>query len=47
MQKLDDTQKIYVSLPKKDYVEPASEQVVVEEEKNWSESIIEKITNLF
>ena len=47
MQKLDDTQKIYVSLPKKDYVEPASEQVVVEEEKNWFESIIEKITNLF
>lgn len=47
MQKLDDSQKIYVSLPKKDYVEPASEQVIVTEEKGWFQSIIDKITNLF
>lgn len=47
MQKLNDSQKVYVSLPKKDYVEPASEQVVVEKEEGWFQSIIEKITNLF
>ena len=32
MQKLDNKQKVYVSLPKKDYVESATEQVVVEDE---------------
>lgn len=42
MQKLDNTQKVYVSLPKKDYVEPAVEQVVIEEtEENWFEKIID------
>ena len=44
MQKLDDSQKIYVSLPKKDYVEPASEQIVVAQEKGWFQKIIEAIT---
>ena len=43
MQKLDNTQKVYVNLPKKDYVEPAVEEVVIEEE----ESLIEKIINIF
>lgn len=38
MKKLDDSQKVYVSLPKKDYVETASEQVVVTEEQNWFEN---------
>ena len=46
MKKLDDSQKVYVSLPKKDYVETASEQVVVTEEQNWFEKLIENITNL-
>ena len=41
MKKLDATQKHYVNLPKKDYVEPASEQIIIEEEKNWFEKIIE------
>ena len=45
MKKLDDSQKVYVSLPKKDYVETASEQVVVTEEQNWFEKLIENITN--
>lgn len=31
MQKLDNSQKVYVSLPKKDYIESASEKVVIEE----------------
>lgn len=45
MKKLDETQKIYVSLPKKDYIEPASEQVVVEEETNWFEKMLDSITD--
>lgn len=47
MKKLDESQKIYVNLPKKDYVEPASEQVMVTEEKGWLQSIIDGITSLF
>ena len=47
MQKLSDTQKIYVSLPEKDYVEPASEQVVVTEDTNWFQELINKIADLF
>ncbi|MGN1270060.1 MAG: hypothetical protein ACI4UU_04250 [Clostridia bacterium] len=45
MKKLDETQKVYVNLPKKDYVEPSSEQVIVTEEKGWFEELIEKITD--
>ena len=45
MQKLDNSQKVYVSLPKKDYVEPAVEEVVIEEtEENWFEKVINWIT---
>ncbi len=44
MKKLDSTQKRYVSLPKKDYVEPASEQITTSEEKPWFEKIIEILT---
>ncbi len=47
MKKLDDSQKVYVSLPKRDYVEPASEQVVITEEKGWFQKIIDNISNLF
>ena len=44
MQKLDNSQKVYVNLPKKDYVEPAVEEVVIEnKEMNW----FEKLLNLF
>ena len=45
MKKLSDSQKVYVSLPKEDYVETASEQVVVTEEQNWLEKIINTITD--
>ncbi len=45
MQKLTNKQTIYVNLPKKDYVESASEEVVIEEEKNWFEQFVEKIFN--
>ena len=40
MKKLGNDQKIYVSLPKEDYVAPAAEQVVIEENLNFFEKII-------
>ena len=43
MQRLDNTQKVYVNLPKKDYVEPAVEEVVIEKEQSW----FEKVVNMF
>lgn len=43
MQKLSSKQTVYVSLPKKDYVESASEKIVIEEEKNWWEEFIDKL----
>lgn len=45
MQKLTNKQTVYVSLPKKDYVESASEEVVIEEQKNWFENLVEKLLN--
>ena len=46
MQKLTSKQIVYVSLPKKDYVEAASEKVIIEEEeKSWFEKIADKILN--
>ena len=43
MQKLTNRQTVYVSLPKKDYVESASEEVVIEDDKNWFEKFVDKI----
>ena len=43
MQKLTNKQTVYISLPKKDYVESASEKVVVEKEKNWFEKLVDTI----
>lgn len=40
MQKLNNSQKIYVSLPKQDYVAPASEQIVMEEDTGFFQKII-------
>lgn len=45
MQKLTNKQTVYVSLPKKDYVESASEEVILDEEKNWFEQFVDKIFN--
>ena len=47
MEKLTNKQTVYVTLPKKDYVESASEKVVIEEEKNWFEKLTDFIKNLF
>ena len=40
MQKLDNSQKVYVSLDKQDYVEPASEEVVMDDSQNWLEKLL-------
>lgn len=45
MQKLDNRQKIYISLPKEDYIESAAEEVMIEE-KSFLEKIIESIKDL-
>ena len=44
MQKLDNKQKVYVSLPKKDYIEPATEEVIIEEELNIWQKIWKGLT---
>lgn len=43
MQKLTSRQTVYMTLPKEDYVESASEEIVIKEEKNWFEQILDKI----
>lgn len=43
MQKLKSDQIVYVNLPKEDYIQPASEEVVIEEDKNFIEKLIDKI----
>lgn len=46
MQKLDNSQKIYVSLPKKDYIETTTEGVIIEEETtSFLEKLIKNIIN--
>lgn len=42
MQRLENSQKVYVNLPKQDYVEPASEEIIKEEQ---SEGIFNQIIN--
>ena len=45
MSKLTNKQTVYITLPKKDYIESASEKITIKEEddKNWVEKIIDKI----
>ena len=43
MQKLTNDQKIYISLPKKDYVQSSTDNTETTTEKSWLEKIIEKI----
>lgn len=46
MQKLDNSQKVYLDLQKKDYVEPASEEVVIDDNASWFEKIMNKLTQI-
>ena len=46
MQKLTNKQTVYVSLPKKDYIESATEKVQINEDnQNWFEKIVDRIFN--
>ena len=47
MQKLNSKQTIYITLPKTDYIEPASEEVVIEEKETGIKGIIKTISNIF
>lgn len=46
MQKLSNSQKIYITLDKKDYVEASGEAVVIEE-KSWFDNLIDAILSIF
>ena len=46
MQKLDNNQKVYLDLQKKDYVEPASEEVVINDNMSWFEQLLQKLTQI-
>jgi hypothetical protein len=41
---LDSSQSVYISLPKEDYTEPASEEIIEEDTSNFFEKIINFIT---
>lgn len=45
MQKLTNRQIVYVTLPKKDYVESASEKVIMNDQENWFQKFVDKIFN--
>lgn len=47
MRKLDNNQKVYVDLQKKDYIEPATEKVVIEEDTSFFGKILTRISELF
>lgn len=47
MQKLSSKQTVYISLPKEDYIEPSSEEVIIEESDGFFDMIKNKVINLF
>ena len=47
MQKLTSKQTIYLNLPKKDYVEPSTEEVVIEESSGIWHAIVSFFENIF
>lgn len=47
MQKLNSKQTIYMTLPKNDYIEPASEEVIIDEKESPFKVIINTIKNIF
>ena len=42
MQRLTNDQKIYMNLPKKDYVQSSTDKAKTTEEKNWLDKIMDK-----
>lgn len=47
MQKRTNKQTVYINLSKKDYVEPKSEKIILEDEESFWDKIIEKLKNIF
>ena len=47
MQKLNSKQTVYVTLPKSDYIQPADEDVIIEENKPLMKKVIEGIEKMF
>ena len=47
MQKLNSKQTIYITLPKSDYIESATEEMIIDEEPSGLKGIINAITNIF
>ena len=45
MQKLSSKQTVYITLPKKDYVETAAEKVVINDNQFWWRKLADKILN--
>ena len=46
MQKLDNNQKVYVNLPKSDYIEAVSEEVIINDTTSWFQNILHKLTQI-
>lgn len=46
MQKLDNSQKVYINLPKRDYIEPAMEDVVKIEKENIFTKVLNQVKNI-
>ena len=46
MTKLDNGRTVYINIPKQDYVQSATEEVVLEENDNWFDKITNWITNI-
>ena len=44
MQKPTNSQKVYINLPKKDYIQPATEEVRLDEDVSWFQKIINGFT---
>ena len=44
MQKPDNSQKVYVNLEKKDYIQSATEEVVIEDNSSWFQKLISGFT---
>ena len=47
MQKLSSKQTVYLTLPKKDYVEPSTEEVIIEENLSMFDKVSNYINDLF
>lgn len=47
MQKLNSKQTTYITLAKSDYIESATEEVIIEEKQSWFQGIINAVSNIF